>query len=208
MTRVASLSVLVLFLVSFPLAAQTAAQGSFNFNGTEGLQTIEFDAVGDERSAQGYFTLAGPTLVSDGELDQEEAAKTVLVKDFTMKVEVDCVSSIGTRVTMGGVVRDSNVRSMIGRVGMLTVEDNALNEKDPTDRFTFGSYWEKDITWFPTDEEVKDDAGWTMSWWATDAELKDDVGYMISRTRQVNCRSFPVATYELDPISEGRIIVK
>jgi len=208
MTRVASLSVLVLFLVSFPLAAQTAAQGSFNFNGTEGLQTIEFDAVGDERSAQGYFTLAGPTLVSDGELDQEEAAKTVLVKDFTMKVEVDCVSSIGTRVTMGGVVRDSNVRSMIGRVGMLTVEDNALNEKDPTDRFTFGSYWEKDITWFPTDEEVKDDAGWTMSWWATDAELKDDVGYMISRTRQVNCRSFPVATYDLDPINEGRITVK
>ncbi|MEA2327901.1 MAG: hypothetical protein QOE68_2860, partial [Thermoanaerobaculia bacterium] len=27
-------------------------------------------------------------------------------------------------------------------------------------------------------------------------------------TRQVNCRSFPVATYELDPISEGRITVK
>ena len=208
MTRVASLSVLVLFLVSFPLAAQTAAQGSFNFNGTEGLQTIEFDAVGDERSAQGYFTLAGPTLVSDGELDQEEAAKTVLVKDFTMKVEVDCVSSIGTRVTMGGVVRDSNVRSMIGRVGMLTVEDNALNEKDPTDRFTFGSYWEKDITWFPTDEEVKDDAGWTMSWWATDAERKDDVGYMITRTRQVNCHSFPVAAYDLIPIDQGRITVK
>jgi hypothetical protein len=90
---------------------------------------------------------------------------------------------------------------------MLTVEDNDLNKQDPTDRFTFGSYWEKDISWFPTDAEVKDDAGWGFSWWATDAERKDDVGYKISRTHQVNCRSFPVATYDLDPINEGRITV-
>jgi hypothetical protein len=97
---------------------------------------------------------------------------------------------------------------MIGRVATLTVEDNDLNQKDPTDRFTFGSYWQKDISWFPTDAEVKGDAGWSMSWWATDAERKDDVGYMITRTRQVNCRSFPTATYDLNPISEGRITVK
>jgi len=205
MKRVASLSALVL-LVSLPLVAQTSALGSFNFKGTEGLQTIEFDAQGDERSAQGTFTLAGPTLVSDGEPDQEEA-KTVLVKDFTMKVTVDCMSTLGTRVTMGGIVSDSNVRSMIGRVATLTVEDNDLDPKDQTDRFSFGSYWEKDISWFPSDEEVKGDAGWTMSWWATDAERKDDVGFMISRTRQVNCHSFPVASYDLDPIDEGRITV-
>ena len=204
--RVASLSFLVLSL-AFPLVAQTAAQGSFNFKGSEGLQTINFDATGDERSAQGSFTLAGPTLVSDGELDTEDP-KTVLVKDFTMKVTVDCMSSIGSRVTMGGTVSDSNVRSMIGRVGTLTVEDNDLNPKDPTDRFTFGFYWEKDITWFPTDQEVKGDAGWAMSWWATDAERKDDVGFMISRKRQIDCRSFPVAAHDLDPIGEGRITVK
>jgi hypothetical protein len=207
MKRVASLSILVL-LVTLPLVAQTSALGTFNFKGPEGLQTIDFNALGDERSAQGSFTLAGPTLVSDGELDQEDSKGPVLVKDFTMKVTVDCMSTIGTRVTMGGTVSDSNVRSMIGRVATLTVEDNDLNEKDPTDRFTFGSYWDKDITWFPTDAEVKDDAGWSFSWWATDAERKDDVGYKISRTRQVNCHSFPVATYELDPISEGRITVK
>jgi hypothetical protein len=206
MKRVASLSILVL-LVTFPLVAQTSASGSFNFKGPEGLQTVDFDATGDERSAQGTFTLAGATLVSDGEPDQEDS-KTVLVKDFTMKVTVDCMSTAGTRVTIGGIVSDSNVRSMIGRVAMLTVEDNDLNSKDPTDRFTFGSYWEKDITWFPTDDEVKGDAGWSFSWWATDAEQKDDVGYKISRTRQVNCRSFPVATYDLDPINEGRITVK
>lgn len=206
MKRVASLSILVL-LVAFPLAAQSSAQGSFNFKGVEGLQTIEFDAFGDGRTAQGSFTLAGPTLVSDGELDQEDS-KTVLIKDFTMKVAVECMNTIGTRVTMGGTVRDSNVPSMIGRIATLTVEDNDLNPKDPTDRFTFGSYWQKDISWFPTDAEVKDDAGWSFSWWATDAERKDDVGYKISRTRQVNCSSFPVATYDLDPISEGRITVK
>ena len=200
MKRMASLSVLVLF-VAFPLAAQTSAQGSFNFKGPEGLQVIELDALGDERSAQGFFTLAGPTLVSDGELDQEDA-EPVLVKDFTMKVTVDCMSVLGARVTMGGVVSDSNVRSMIGRVATLTVEDG-----DPTDRFTFGSYREKDISWFPSDEEVKGDAGWTMSWWATDAERPDDVGSLISRTRQVHCRSFPVATYDLAPIDEGRIVV-
>jgi len=206
MKRAASFSVLV-FLVAFPLVAQTSSQGSFNFKGTEGLQVIEFDAVGDERSAQGFFTLTGPTLVSDGELDQENPKQTILVRDFGMKVEVSCMSAIGTRVTMGGIVRDSNVRSMIGRIATLTVQDNDLDPRNPTDTFTFGSYWEKDITWFPSDEEVKGDAGWTMSWWATDAERKDDVGYLISRTRQVNCRSFPVATYDLAPISEGRITV-
>ena len=206
MKQQACLSFLVL-LVAFPLVAQTSAQGSFNFKGTEGLQTIEFDALGDERSAEGFFTLAGPTLVSDGELDQEDPKQTVLVRDFVMKVAVDCMSTAGTRVTIGGIVSDSNVRSMIGRIATLTVEDNDLNPRDPTDRFTFGSYWERDITWFPTDSEVKDDAGWSFSWWATDAERKDDVGYMISRTRQVNCRSFPVATYDLTPIAEGRIIV-
>ena len=207
MKRVASLSLFAL-LVAFPLVAQTSALGSFNFKGTEGLQTIDFDALGDERSAKGFFTLAGPTLVSDGDLDQEDPKQTVLVNDFAMKVEVDCMSTVvGTRVTMGGMVQDSNVRSMIGRIATLTVEDNDLDPKDPTDRFTFGSYWEKDITWFPSDEEVKGDAGWTFSWWATDEERKDDVGYMISRTRQVNCRSFPVATYDLAPINEGRITV-
>ena len=207
MKRAASLSILML-LCAVPLVAQSSTQGSFNFKGTEGLQTIEFDAVGDERSAQGYFTLTGPTLVTDGEeLDSEDPKQTILVKDFGMKVEVDCMSAIGNRVTIGGVVRDSNVRSMIGRVATLTVEDNELDPKDPTDRFSFGSYWERDITWFPTDEEVKDDAGWSFSWWATDAERRDDVGYMISRQRHVDCHSFPVATYELDPIAEGRIIV-
>jgi hypothetical protein len=206
MKRVGSFSVLVL-LVAFPVVAQTSAQGSFSFKGTEGLQTIDFDASGDERSAQGFFTLAGPTLVSDGDLDQEDPKQTVLVKDFAMKIEVDCMSAIGARVTMGGIVRDSNVRSMIGRTATLTVEDNDLDPKDPTDRFTFGSYWEKDITWFPSDAEVVGDAGWTMSWWATDAERKDDTGYMTSRTRQVNCRSFPVATYDLAPIDAGRITV-
>ena len=206
MKRVSCLSVLVL-LIAFPLVAETSAQGGFHFKGPEGLQTIEFDALGDERSAQGFFTLAGPTLVSDGELDQEDPEQTVLVKDFTMKVSVDCMSAIGTRVTMGGTVSDSNVRSMIGRVATLTVEDNELNPEDRTDRFTFGSYREKDITWFPTDEEEKGDAGWSFSWYATDAERPDDVGYKISRTRQVDCRSFPVATYDLDPIDEGRITV-
>ncbi len=208
MKRAACLCVLVL-LLAFPLVAQTSASGSFNFKGSEGLQTIEFDALGDDRSAKGTFTLSGPTLVSDVDLDEEDPKQTVLVPDFTMKVTVDCMSStLGTRVTMGGTVSDSNVRSMIGRFALLTVEDNDLNKEDPTDRFTFGSYWQKDITWFPTDEEVKDDAGWTMSWWATDAELKDDVGYMITRTRQVNCHSFPVAAYDLDPIDQGRITVK
>jgi hypothetical protein len=206
MKRVGSLSVLLL-LVAFPLIAQTSAQGSFNFKGTEGLQTIEFDAVGDERSAQGFLTLAGPTLVSNGELDQDDPKQTVLVRDFAMKVEVDCMRASGNRVTLGGTVRDSNVQSMIGRTTTLTVEDNVLDPRDPTDRFTFGSYWQKEITWFPSDEEVKGDAGWTFSWWATDEERKDDVGYLISRTRQINCSSFPVATYDLVPIDEGRITV-
>jgi hypothetical protein len=206
MKRVASICTLV-FSLTVPLVAQTSASGSFNFKGTEGLQTINFDAVGDDRSAQGSFTLAGPTLVSD-QPDGEDPKQTILVPDFTMKVTVDCMSVLGTRVTMGGTVSDSNVRSMIGRIATLTVEDNDLNPKDPRDRFSFGSYWEKEITWFPSDAEVPGDAGWKMSWWATDAERRDDVGYLISRKRQVDCKTFPVATYDLDPIGEGRITVK
>ena len=140
MKRIASLSISMLLLfMAFPAVAQTTAQGSFNFKGTEGLQVVDFDALGDERSAQGTFTLAGPTLVSADEVEGEDPKEPVLVKDFTMKVTVDCLSSAGTRVTMAGKVSDSNVRSMIGRVATLTVEDNEL-EKDPTDRFTFGFY--------------------------------------------------------------------
>ena len=205
MSRLAALSMLVL-LFAVPLAAQTTAAGTFNFKGSEGLQTIDFNAAGDSRAADGYFTLSGPTLVTD-QPDSEDPKATILVPTFTMKVTVNCMNVAGTRVTMGGTVSDSNVRSMIGRAATLTVEDNAL-QKDPTDRFSFGSYWEKDISWFPTDAEQKDDAGWTMSWWATDAERKDDAGYMITRQRQVDCRSFPVASYDLDPISEGCIDVK
>ena len=206
MKPVASFSVLVIFM-AVPLFAQSSAQGSFSFKGSQGLQTMEFDALGDARSVQGYFTLAGPTLVSDGELDQEDPKQTLLVKDFTMKVTVDCMNSVGNRVTMSGVVGDSNVRSMIGRIATLTVEDNALDPKDQTDRFSFGSYWEKDITWFPTDSEVRGDTGWALSWYATDAERKDDVGYTISRPHRVDCRSFPTAAYEVTPIDTGRIIV-
>jgi hypothetical protein len=206
MKRVAAFSVLVL-LATCPLLAQSSAQGSFSFKGPEGSQSIEFDASGGSSSAQGYFSMTGPTLVSDGELDQEDPKQTVLVRDFVMKVDVQCMSASGNRVTMGGVVSDSNVRSMIGRVALLTVEDNVADPRNPTDRFTFGSYWEKDITWLPSDEEVKGDAGWTFRWWATDAERKDDTGYMISRTRQIDCTSFPVATYDLTPIDAGRIDV-
>lgn len=206
MKRAAFVSILVC-LCALPVAAQSSAQGAFQFRGAEGLQSVEFDALGDDRSAQGYFTLTGPTLVSDGDVDQEDARQTVLVKDFAMKVTVDCMSSSGTRVTMSGVVRDSNVRSMIGRVATLTVQDNDLDPKDPRDRFTFATYREKDISGFPTDEEVKGDSGWSFSWWATDAERKDDAGYLITRTRQVNCRSFPVAAHDLTPIDDGRIVV-
>lgn len=206
MKRVAYLSILV-FTVAFPLLAQTSAQGSFVFRGTEGLQTFDFNALGDQTSASGAFSVSGPTLVSDVSLGDEDPKQTFLVPDFTMKVTVDCMSVLGSRVTMGGTISDSNVRSMIGQIATLTVEDNALN-RDPTDRFSFGTYWEQDITWFPTDAEDPGDAGWKMTWWATDAERRDDVGYMITRTRQVNCKSYPVATYDLDPITEGSIVVK
>lgn len=208
MKRLASLSVLVLSL-ALPAAAQTTATGSFSFKGTEGLQTVNFDASGDERSAQGAFTLAGPTLISDISISDEDPKQTYLVPDFTMKVTVDCTTNaLNSRVAMGGKISDSNVRSLIGRFATLTVEDHSSDPKDPTSRFTFGSSWQTDIDWFPTDEEVRGDAGWSMSWWATDEERKDDIGYMISRQRQVDCHSYPSDTYDLDPIAEGRIVVK
>ena len=71
MKRLAVLSFLVLSVAS-RLAAQTSAQGSFNFKGSEGLQTIEFDAFGDDRSASGFVTLAGPSLITDGDPSQED----------------------------------------------------------------------------------------------------------------------------------------
>src|ERR1051326_8792043 len=114
MTRVFSLCVLVL-LLAFPLVAQTSASGSFNFKGTEGLQSIAFDALGDERSAQGSFTLAGPTLVSDGDLDVEDPKQTILVPDFTMKVTVDCMSTAGSRGVMGGTVSDRSEERRVGK---------------------------------------------------------------------------------------------
>lgn len=208
MKRMTSLSILILVVVfALPLAAQTTAQGSFSFKGSEGLQSFVFDATGDARSAQGSFSISGPTLVSDGDLDSEDPKQTILVPDFTMKVTVDCMNAVGTLATMGGTVTDSNVRSMIGRVATLTVQDNSL-QKDPTGQFSFGSYWEKDISWTPSDADIRGDAGWSMSWFATDAERKDDVGVQISRSRQVDCHSYPATAHDLDPITEGRITVK
>src|ERR1044072_6485435 len=108
MKRVAFLSV-VMLLLALPLIAQTSAVGTFNFKGTEGLQTIDFNAVGDECCADGYFTLVGPALVSE-QPDCEDPKSNFLVPDFTMKVQVDCMSILGSRVTLGGTASDADER--------------------------------------------------------------------------------------------------
>ena len=54
--------------------------------------------------------------------------------------------------------------------------------------------------WVPTDAEMDDDKGASLTWWATDFERRDDVGIPMPPNKLVACKSFPLASHDFPEI--------
>jgi hypothetical protein len=125
-----------------------------------------------------------------------------------MHVDVDCMKVEGNRAVLAGVVRTSSVDAYARRRMILTVEDGE-GLKAP-DGFTWGQYAGSAPTWVASDAELEKDPGVGLQWYATDAERKDDVGIPSGSPAGFDCKSFTLASYALDDLTEGSgdIVVK
>jgi hypothetical protein len=111
-----------------------------------------------------------------------------------VRAKFDCMETGQNTAVIGGEVYDSNVKSAIGERILLVVEDNGVEgEKD---RLTWGIFQPPASGWTPTDAELVDDNGASLTWWATDAELKDDKGISSDLSKLVQCKTFPAGTLE------------
>jgi len=201
----ASLFVLSLVFLAMPLLASAqVATGKYKFIMDDELSKyVEFDAKAGERGgATGYmiFTDEAKVVVQDpdGEPGKDDPIP------FSMKADLDTMTVEKNRAVISGIVRDSSVRSYIGRWVQLVIEDN--DGVEVPDRFGW-SFCEPEVGgWIPSDAEVPDDKGAFLSWWATDAERRDDVGIPspnIVPGMLKACKVNPLSSYEFASILKG-----
>jgi hypothetical protein len=201
----ASLFVLSLVFLAMPLLASAqVATGKYKFIMDDELSKyVEFDAKAGERGgATGYMIFTDEVKVVVQDPDGEP------VKDdpipFSMKADLDTMTVEKNRAVISGIVRDSSVRSYIGRWVQLVIEDN--DGVEVPDRFGW-SFCEPEVGgWIPSDAEVPDDKGAFLSWWATDAERRDDVGIPspnIVPGMLKACKVNPLSSYEFASILKG-----
>ena len=201
----ASLFVLSLVFLAMPLLASAqVATGKYKFIMDDELSKyVEFDAKAGERGgATGYmiFTDEAKVVVQDpdGEPGKDDPIP------FSMKADLDTMTVEKNRAVISGIVRDSSVRSYIGRWVQLVIEDN--DGAEVPDRFGW-SFCEPEVGgWIPSDAEVPDDKGAFLSWWATDAERRDDVGIPspnIVPGMLKACKVNPLSSYEFASILKG-----
>ena len=201
----ASLFVLSLVFLAMPLLASAqVATGKYKFIMDDELSKyVEFDAKAGERGgATGYMIFTDEAKVVVQDPDGEP------VKDdpipFSMKADLDTMTVEKNRAIISGIVRDSSVRSYIGRWVQLVIEDN--DGVEVPDRFGW-SFCEPEVGgWIPSDAEVPDDKGAFLSWWATDAERRDDVGIPspnIVPGMLKACKVNPLSSYEFASILKG-----
>ena len=200
----ASLFVLSVFLAMPLLASAQVATGKYKFIMDDELSKyVEFDAKAGERGgATGYmiFTDEAKVVVQDpdGEPGKDDPIP------FSMKADLDTMTVEKNRAVISGIVRDSSVRSYIGRWVQLVIEDN--DGVEVPDRFGW-SFCEPEVGgWIPSDAEVPDDKGAFLSWWATDAERRDDVGIPspnIVPGMLKACKVNPLSSYEFASILKG-----
>lgn len=201
----ASLFVLSLVFLATPLLASAqVATGKYKFIMDDELSKyVEFDAKAGERGgATGYmiFTDEAKVVVQDpdGEPGKDDPIP------FSMKADLDTMTVEKNRAVISGIVRDSSVRSYIGRWVQLVIEDN--DGVEVPDRFGW-SFCEPEVGgWIPSDAEVPDDKGAFLSWWATDAERRDDVGIPspnIVPGMLKACKVNPLSSYEFATLLKG-----
>lgn len=184
--------------------AQTAA-GSYKFSFEDGAaKTLEFDARGQgDGSAIGQMYLTDEATLVYRDVDGA-GDPTGKYAGYYIKADFDGLVINKNQAVMSGIISDSNVREIIGKRVLLTVEDNGDNTRIP-DRVTWGIYNPVTRDWIPTDAERKDDDGASLKWWAKDAEReREDVGYAMPRDESTTTNSFAMASYAfVSPASES-----
>ena len=199
-------SILALCLLSSVIqqsaTAQTggsSASGWYKFSFEDGLtKYVEFDARTDEKgTTTGQMTLKDEAQISDPDVGcADDPRPDDSSSDIYIQAEFDRLTVEKNRAVMSGVVRDSNLKSYIGKWVQLVVEDSG-DDIERHDRLTWGVCQPPAGGWIPTDAELKDDDGAWRTWWATDAELKDDVGVpsrnLIS-SEMKGCQNFPLSS--------------
>ena len=198
----ASIMALLLVCLAVPSlvlagAEGSTAAGSFKFAMEDGeTKFVEFKAEGGaEGQASGEMIFSDPTAtpVPDPDNPEKPGSPGVLVR-----AKFDCMDTIKNTAVIGGEIFESNVRETIGMRVLLVVEDNGTEgEKD---RVSWGIYQLPPKGWVPSDAELEDDKGAGLTWWATDFERKDDVGIPMPPGALVQCKSFPLASYDFPQI--------
>jgi len=197
--------VLTLFVVCLALpnlvsasAEGSSATGSFKFVLEDGeTRFVEFNATeGADGQATGDVTFSDPVAIPVEDPDSSETPKT---QGVMVKAKFDCMQVVENKAVMGGEIYDSNVKSNIGQRVLLVVEDNGLDK----DRLTWGIYQMPQTGWIPSDAEVPDDKGASLTWWATDFERRDDVGFQMPVGKIVACQNFPLSAYDFPEFKEA-----
>jgi len=185
-------------LVHAHRAEGSSATGSFKFVLDDGVtRFVDFNAKeGVDGQATGDMTFNDPAAIPVDDPDSGDTSKT---EGVIVKAKFDCMTTIENRAVIGGEIYDSNVKSEIGQRVLLVIEDNGLEK----DQLTWGIYQQPATGWIPSDFELKEDNGASLTWLATDAERKDDVGIKMPMSKMVACQSFPLASYDFPPIKEA-----
>lgn len=212
----ACVSICAIFLFAGALSAQnngSSANGTFQFSSADRTLTIEFDAR-EHGSGQtkGQVTLSGSVEVPDQDVDGEGGGAPAEVVAVSLKIEVDCLQLAKknpedtdyVRAAMSGEITESSVPGLVGRRGILAVEDNGEGSKAPEpDRFMWGLYRTRTLNWVATDAELEFDPGAGLTWLATDAERTDDAGIPSHPSETVDCKTFPVSSYTFENLAHG-----
>lgn len=203
MKRIIGASVMALLLVCLAVPGLvfadiegSTAAGSFKFALEDGeIRFVEFKAEETaEGQAVGEMTLSDPVAIPVENPDESEkpGSPGVLVR-----AKFDCMNTVKNQAIIGGEIFESNVPGTIGLRVLLVVEDNGVEgEKD---RVSWGIY-QLPGKWVPTDAELEDDKGASLTWWATDFERKDDVGIPMPPNKLVQCKTFPLAGIDFPEI--------
>jgi hypothetical protein len=176
-------------------AAGATAEGSFKFAMEDGeIRFVEFKAQQEGETAVGEMTFSDPVAIPGPDPDDpgKEGSKGVLVR-----AKFDCMDTVKNTAVIGGEIFESNVPDVIGLRVLLVVEDNGV--EGAKDRVAWGIY-QLPGKGVPTDAELDDDKGASLTWWATDFERRDDVGIPMPPNKLVQCKSFAVASHEFPEI--------
>ena len=214
MNRISSATVpafvlLLAICVALPAAAQSA-NGSFTFQFDNDTKTIEFNVKKAGNSAKGSMTFTGVTEFSDQDVDGSGDFGPSGSVSVTLKVDFDCfrMSANGKRAAASGLVTQSSIPGLVGRRGLLTVEDNGegINQPEP-DRFTWGLYRQNATGWVPSDAELTSDLGVGLSWLADDAErIPGDPDNPVASSVAPDpgdCKGFSLGAYAVEDLIHG-----